>query len=118
ELWHRVDSQKQARAFSAVSQAVGAAHGEVLSQTVIDEIAYHGLLIDLPRASVAEIVAHEDAALLHSSEIMLFRPVGQSVFISAVDAPSPAPVLAPHPFPTGSARVAIMDGLPVENHQY
>jgi hypothetical protein len=118
ELWHRTDPQKQTRAFAAVSQAVNAAHGEVLSQAVINEIAYHGLLIDLPRASVAEIIEHEDTALLHSSEVMLFRPVGQSVFISTVDPPSPGPVLAPQPLPTGSARVAILDGLPVENHQY
>jgi hypothetical protein len=117
ELWYRADSQKQARAYSAVSQAVSAAHGDVLAQTVIDDIAYHGVLIDLPRDSVAEIVAHPDNLLLRSSEIMLFRPVGQSVFVSPVDAPLPGSALASHPLPTGSPRVAILDGFPVENHQ-
>jgi len=118
ELWHRSDVQKRAHAFASVSQALSHAQGQVLGQHVIDEIAYHGILVELPRASVAAILQNPNIDLVQSSEIMLFRPVGQSVFDSPTEDALPGTSPPAHELPTGSPTVALLDGLPIENHQY
>ncbi|MFB0555235.1 MAG: S8 family peptidase [Phycisphaerae bacterium] len=117
ELWFR-NSQalrdlSQAR-FEEIIQNDG---GRIITQSVITEVAYHGILAALPIQSVQSTLASTDTQLMRCDQIMFLRPVGQAV----VHAPSDEPLsLSLHerelPIPQGEPIAAIFDGYPLENH--
>ena len=90
--------------------------GKVLSKSVIDGIAYHSILVSLPRQLVETILAHIEVNLIKVEQIMFFRPVGQSVSIyneSIID--SNVKIERPMII-DGTPIIALFDGLPQENH--
>ncbi|HEV2293558.1 MAG TPA: S8 family peptidase [Tepidisphaeraceae bacterium] len=123
ELFYRNDDIKRGKASRALEDAVHAHGGRCASQTVIREIAYHGILVELPSDQVNKLVGAldqghlDDVGLLQTEDVMFFRPGPASVGVT------PAPVTGesehtgslPSP-PGGEPVVALLDGLPVANH--
>ena len=100
-----------------VSAKVASLGGAIISSSTIIDINYHAVLADLPRTAVKTIIRDKEAvALVAAEQIMFFRPVGQSVFVSDgieatlvsinVDEIIDEPV------------VAVFDGFPMANHPY
>ncbi len=116
EAWHHGSDEKNQAASAELRSLVGAMGGSVLSEAAIPEIAYHGLLVEMPSAAVGELLASNSSPLLRSERVMFFRALGQAVAPTAAtqeraQARPPAPQLA-----SGSPVVALFDGLPIANH--
>lgn len=89
--------------------------GQVLSRALIPEIAYHGFLVEVPVPSITRILAGQEPDLVISDQIMFFRPRAQSIV-----APQPPGEASAAPAVGGEATadpvVALLDGLPLQNH--
>jgi hypothetical protein len=117
ELWFRQNPVLRDRAIRELRVLVEEQRGTVTSEAVIPEIAYHAAIGQIP-ARAAQVVIGQAAniRLLKCEQVMFFRPVGQFSAPSAIDEPGPAiaPVVA---IPAGGDPVvALLDGLPIENH--
>lgn len=118
ELWCRADAAKRNAAFDRLSGIVTEAGGQCIKQAALTEIDYHGVLIELPaatvRATVDAINAGNDTQLLRLTDVKYFAPIGQASITPIDDG---AVVTPPNrPAPTDDPVVAILDGLPLTNH--
>lgn len=117
ELFFRSDMTKRNNAAATIRREIQSLGGHVIQECVISEIFYHGLLVELPKASIEGLVnRYEEIELSQVDDIMFFRPTCQSVFVSSNDsevctAPEEAAAL-----PTGDPVVAVFDGMPMQNH--
>ncbi len=126
ELWSRGAGERQNRAYDQLSAMLASAGGRCISRCVLPEIAYHGVLAELPAEAVWTTIDHlrtnEYTELLRFEEVMFFRPFGQSrmptatpdaadlpIATAAADVSAPDPGLRP--------IVALLDGLPLEKHR-
>ena len=115
EAWQFASQQKNNKAREDIKALVQALGGQVLRSALIGEIAYHGFLVELPAQTVAEVLAGQTPELVLSDRIMFFRPKAQSV----TDGVNEAEV-QPQAVPAGASDqppvVALLDGLPLQNH--
>lgn len=116
ELWFR-DAQERQGALDRLRRYVDRAGGQWVSTCLIEPIAYHAVVAKLPIAAVERILVHEEVELLQCEDVRLFRPVGQA---GAPIVEEELETLAEEPAtragPLGSPVVALLDGLPLENH--
>ena len=117
ELFFRTDQQKRAVAALTIREAVQELGGRILQECVIEEISYHALLVELPRSSISDLVnQYESIELSQVDDIMFFRPVCQSTFISPAETEIMSPLTQEQPLPIGNPIAAILDGMPIQNH--
>ena len=127
ELWFRGQEQKQIASQADISRQVRELGGRVLSQCILPEIAYHGLLGELPveaiRAvaesqSIQSILTSPIEGIVRSESIMFLRPVGQmSAGKEPIEGDFSQHTRLGQPLPSGNAVVALLDGAPVQHHQ-
>lgn len=117
ELWFRRTDAARRAAQERVSALIVNAGGTVLAERVLVEIGYHGLLADLPIAAVRVIGQMRDAELVVSQEVMFYRPCGQGA--EPTHASSDPVIGTPRAgaLPSGDPVIAVLDGLPIENHE-
>lgn len=118
ELWFRRSPNQRDQASRAFHAAVRDAGGGVIAEAVIPEIAYHGVLVDVPAAQVAALIEGQRPALALLDEVMFLRP--QTV-MSAPTQPEtddgpPPPDGMPAPA-VADPIVALLDGVPVQSHE-
>lgn len=117
ELFFRSNAEKRNNSAETIRREIQSIEGHIIQECVIDEIFYHGMLVELPRASIESLVnRYEEIELSQVDDIMFFRPVCQSVFVSATnseiyDSAEEASL------PTGDAVIAVFDGMPMQNHR-
>lgn len=89
-----------------------------LSVSVIPAIQYHALLVDLPPTFVDEIlqVGPEAVELLRTEEILFLAPAAPMTVESVSDAQPKFFDVDPQ-LPSGDPVVALLDGLPLANHE-
>jgi hypothetical protein len=63
ELWFYKTPSRRQQASQSYTSLVTAVGGTVIHQAVIPEIAYHGLLIDLPAAALPDLMERREVAL-------------------------------------------------------
>ena len=117
ELWFRGGNELRAVSASHVTNLVQQAGGRILSQSVIEGIAYHGLLAELPANAIRSIVENPTTELVKCDNVMFFRPVGQIVVGDKT--PEGEVEIAPvedMPLPNGEPMIALFDGVPLANH--
>ena len=115
EAWHFSTPAKNATATAEIRALVTQLGGTVLSESIIDGIAYHGFLVAMPAAGVARFLAVDAPPLLKSDRVMFFRPHGQAVApVEVATDRSPAQPSAQRT--GGTSIVALLDGLPIANH--
>jgi len=116
EAWHYSSAVKNNATADEVGALVRNLGGRVIQTTLIDEIAYHGLLVEMPAASVQALLEDTPPELVVSDRIMFFRPQGQA---SAPRLNDETPGIA-HPGEAVEVRdepiAALLDGLPIQNH--
>ena len=118
ELWFRSQADARGAAEGRLSELVKAEKGSVISAVALPDIAYHALLVELPVASVEHLMAHRDTKLVHCSDIMFFRPAPQlAVRMPAAAEGEIALDDVTSTEPSGVPVVALLDGLPLEQHQ-
>lgn len=118
ELWYRrAPGQRRAAEDHVRSIAVDSG-GSIISTSDIAEISYHALLVEIPVQQVESVLQDGASAirLLAADDVMFVSPFEpMSVGPTGVD--SDLPVRDPGAPPAQSLpRVALLDGLPVENH--
>lgn len=121
ELWCRLDAAARRKASQSVETLVSLAGGRCLAQAAIHQIFYHGILAELP----AEFIEHtleslqsqDYTDLLRCEDIMFFRHRGQSFFPLGEPSEEFAPSREIDQDPLSPPVVAVLDGLPLENHR-
>lgn len=118
ELWHRQDADQRRRAQAQVEQVVATAGGLILDRSQIGDIGYHALLAELPLQQVRSVL--DDGAgsirLLATDEVMFVSPFApMSVAPAAID-PVAHVTLPIAERVDGLPRIALLDGLPLANH--
>ncbi len=119
ELWHRGEKAYRGEAERFVTELIVSAGGKVICASTIEEILYHALLAELPIQTVDDIVHLRETRLVRCDRIMFFRPQGQAAITlpDADDEPLQEPLPdRDEPSSRGDPVVALLDGLPLENH--
>lgn len=118
ELFYRKDATKRGIASETIHNAIHSLNGKIIQECIINEVYYHGMLVELPRRVIEDLVSrYEEIELSHVDDIMFFRPTCQSVFTSTNDAESCNTTISDELLPTGDAVVAVLDGMPMQNHR-
>lgn len=120
ELWYRADEVARTHAAEAVRQVVVAAGGQMIAQASIPAILYHALLLECPAATITAALgrlrSRDYVDLLRCEEVMFFRPSGQAG-TNLTEISSEAWTIRSAALPKGAPIVALLDGLPLENHE-
>lgn len=118
ELWFGHTPEKRLSSQSQVESHVNQLGGQILSVCVLKEIAYHGLLAELPANSIRDIVSNPNVNLVKCDDIMFFRVVGQMSSGDGLAEGDFGTMAVPYmPLPDGLPVVAVFDGLPLANHE-
>ncbi len=120
ELWYRSNAEKRRLSEQTVTDQIQQLGGTILSRCVIQEIAYHSLLAELPASSIQEIIANPRTSLVECDGIMFFRPAGQMSIVKGADEGELSDFIGDTSAlqtPVGSPVVALLDGLPLTNHR-
>lgn len=118
ELFYRSDAIKRSNATNLIRREVQSLGGRIIQNCIISDICYHGMLVELPRRSIEELVnRYEEIELSQVDDIMFFRPTCQSMFISATDSEAFTSTEEEMALPSGDAVIAVFDGMPMQNHR-
>lgn len=117
EIWFRQDKESRKNRELEIETLIAARHGRIINRAVIEEIAYHAVLAELPIQEVKTILQEPEIDLVKCEQIMFFRPAGQcaKALVDGETLPVKDAPLAP--LPEGEPIIAILDGLPLENHR-
>ena len=116
ELWYRRDPEARYEASRRVRDQAEACGGTVVNECVIESIDYHALLVELPVGEVKSFYSEDPGGLVSAKQVMhLHRNTQTTVRRLEAVGESPA-VTTDAPPPTGSPRIALLDGLPMSNH--
>jgi hypothetical protein len=116
EMWFHQRAERRAQAVASMADHLADLGGQVVTTAMIEPIRYHGILVDLPAQRIRELIDHPDVTLARLDDIMYLRP--QSV--AAIPEPGEdgeAAVAEAASMPGGIPIAALLDGVPVTNHQ-
>ena len=116
ESWCFRAAAKNAEAGEQIRRLVAELNGRVLDECLNEEIAYHGFLIEMPADGVRQLIGDAPPELVLAEQVMFFRPRGQALAWDGPAVPQVADIAVPEQAPAGSPVVAVLDGLPMENH--
>jgi hypothetical protein len=118
ELWYRRDAEARTAAESHVERVVTGSGGRILDRSQIDQIGYHAVLAELPIQQVSSVLTHgaESIRLLTTDEVMFVSPFTPMSVAPATLDPVAQIRLPPGQRVDGLPRVALLDGLPFQNH--
>ncbi len=118
ELWYRRGAGERAAAELHVERVIANSGGQVLDRSLIGDIGYHALLAELPVQQVQSVLNTGAGSihLLTTDEVMFVSPfTPMSVAPAALD-PATKVQPAPRDRVEGRPRIALLDGLPFQNH--
>lgn len=118
ELWYRRDAAHRAAAEAHVEQIVTTSGGTVLDRSQIGDITYHALLVEIPIQQVESMLSDGATAirLLTTDEVMFVSPFSPMSVAPATLDPVTEIRLPPGERVEGLPRIALLDGLPFQNH--
>ncbi|MBN9021210.1 MAG: hypothetical protein J0H08_03770 [Rhizobiales bacterium] len=121
ELWYRADIAGQSKAYNQLNAIVTRAQGRCITSCTIGEIFYHGVLAELPAAAVSQTLAaiqvEQFTELLRCEAVMFFRPRAQALFpLAELGEETVTDSRGVHGVRIDEPLVAVLDGLPLENH--
>lgn len=117
ELWHRQDETTRRTAQDEVVAIVESLGGNVVTSAQLPDIAYHGILAEIPISCVQQVLNEGLSAieLLTTERIMLVSPSKPMSFLIPEPVDEAALQLDQTPA-TGLPRIALLDGVPMTNH--
>ena len=117
ELWHRQDEATRRVAQDEVTSIVESLGGNVVASAHLPDIAYHGILADIPTSCVQQVLDDGPSAieLLTTERIMLVSPSVPMTFPASKPVDDVALKFDQTP-PAGLPRIALLDGVPMANH--
>lgn len=88
------------------------------SRTILHQISYHAFIAEAPIQAFDNLTDNTQVSFLKSQQILFFRPVGQTVF-KGPEGENDLPETNYNDIEeeaVGNPTVALLDGLPLENH--
>ena len=117
ELWFRGTDNKRQEVRGQINQLIAQLGGRVSGDCIITDIAYHALLAEIPANAAQQIIEHPDIDLIKCDSVMFFRPVGQmATGKRPLEDDLFDHVIEETTLPSGEPIIAILDGLPLANH--
>lgn len=120
ELWFHRDRGRRSEAERAITRILEDCGGTTISRALVEEIDYHALLAELPRQQVQTALEHgpEAIRLLTAEDVMFVSPFEpMSISSPPPSTPGNETVFFPKSqLKDNIPRVALLDGLPVQNH--
>lgn len=115
-VWAATDEARAATQARVEAVLAAIPNAKVLTATVQPAIQYHALLVELPPTEIDQILRHgpESVELLRTEEVLFLAPAVPMVI--AAGAAEPALVSVSPTLPHGDPQVALLDGLPLANH--
>lgn len=90
--------------------------GSLISRCRLEEIAYHGVLVELPVAAVRQIAARLPTGVAGIDAVMHVRPQSLASAIEIADIESVSPSTPSATDQLGTPILALLDGVPVARH--
>ncbi|ATS10992.1 hypothetical protein CS543_09300 [Porphyromonas gingivalis] len=118
QLWYNNSEAKRQQSHQTIISLIESLGGQHIISSVIQEIAYHALLVELPVNEIQNIIDNPNTQLVRCDDIMFFRPSGQIAI--KVDYEENEALKIDREFesqPTGEPVAALLDGMPMENHR-
>jgi len=116
ELWYKDSESARSQDAEVIKRLVQDTGGTFIKRAVIPEIRYHGILARLPIDAIRDIMNNPNTQLVRCDQVMFFRPSGQAATLTPQDEPLTGDEIDLHHTPSGSPIIALLDGLPLENH--
>jgi hypothetical protein len=116
ELWYHEDENKRREAFQTLNAEIAAAGGQIIHHATIGEIHYDAALIDLPATYVRSLISRDEVRLAQVDEIMFLRPQSVARHVGAAELTGEESTALPGDTRHTEPIVALLDGLPIENH--
>jgi len=117
ELWYRGSTDKRNESEHIVTSLIRKLGGNVISQCVISSIAYHSILGEIPAETALRILEQPEVDLIKCENIMFFRPTGQmATGKESIEGEITECTVSNRELPAGDPVVAVLDGMPLENH--
>jgi hypothetical protein len=119
ELWYHLNEARRRESAGAIRAALTEVGGRVVHESSIENIAYHGMLVDIPSGYVQSLIELQAVKLALADEVMFLRP--QSVLsdpqeIEAATDGSVNAVGTAADLSSGEPIAALLDGMPVQAH--
>lgn len=117
ELWHRQEATARRAAQDEVTSIVQGLGGSVVTSAHLPDIAYHGILAEIPISCVQQVLDDGPSAidLLTTERIMLVSPSKPMTFPASDQVADVALEFDQTPA-AGLPRIALLDGVPMANH--
>ena len=118
ELWYRNTEAKRTASESRIRQVVEDCGGSIIRVVRYDMIQYHAMVVEVPADVVRDMMSANDTSLLDEEQVMWFRATGQTSIASEVSESAEEANTVNNTIPQSAPLVALLDGLPIANHQY
>jgi hypothetical protein len=116
ELWLRSNEDRRNATAEAFKQDLEAVGGELVAQTVHEEIGYHGVLGRVPASLLRSAVEHEEVRWLKTESVRFFHAVGQMAAVDLDQETTEAVEGNASPVVDRAPRIALLDGVPLAQH--
>lgn len=116
ESWYFASLEKNQKAAEELTHLVAAQGGRILRSALIEEIAYHGFLVELSATGVRSLLSDSPPELTLSDRVMFFRPCGQAIAPHTEEENNLPAGIPPSQSVSGNPVIALLDGLPLQNH--
>jgi hypothetical protein len=117
ELWYRNAEARRHQAAQTLQGLITEAGGRVVHEAVISDIAYHGMLIDIPAGDVQNLMSQRTVRLALADDVMFLRPQSLMQGPLEVETTTDASVQSATVPPAGRPVAALLDGVPVQAHR-
>ena len=118
ELFYPKNEEVRKKKKNDVEQIIKSLNGEVLSECIIPEIKYNGMLVSLPRISVSNIVNNTNVELIKCDGIMYIKPQSMAVININDNEYDDFPTINEEKAQCEEEPIiALFDGMPQENHE-
>jgi Subtilase family len=117
ELWYKENEATRSQSAEVIRRLLSDKGGTLIRQSILPEIRYHGILAELPVSAIQEVIDNPTTQLVRCDQVMFFRPSGQAAVGIPQDEPLPGSGMPELLGPSGSPLIALLDGLPLENHE-
>jgi hypothetical protein len=121
ELTYRNNEEYLKKVYTHLKGLIEASGGELIesSYTIIPEIKYHAIIARVPIELFHELKEDTNVTFFKCEQILFFRPVGQSVLNQPIENSSEEvslPESSDNPIGDQTTIIALLDGLPLQNH--
>jgi Subtilase family len=117
ELWFYPNTTKREKVSTDFKKLMTEIGGSVIHEAVISEIAYHGMLVDVPAGEIQKLMTRQAVKLAIADDVMFLRP--QSLLICPTEVEpfdGPSHQVPAIPTENDAPIAALLDGVPIELH--